>query len=108
MHEQGLRFAERWSAALEATGTGVRWKHRIADPATGTQGPSREPTLDKISAGHYAANNLFDDKEEALCITIETAHWHDGYGNFITLESLQAYALALGRALSEWVTGGTV
>lgn len=103
MYEDGVRFAERWSAELAATGTGARWKHRFPQPATGGTGLSREPTLDTISSGHYAATTLFDEPAGHLCITIETAHWHDGYGHFITLASLQAYALALGRALSAFV-----
>jgi len=106
MREEGVRFAETWSAELEATGTGIRWKHRIAQPATGAKTISREPSLDKVSSGEYAARTLFERPEGHLCITIETAHWLDGYGNLITLQSLQAYALALGRALNRFLAAG--
>lgn len=103
MREEGLRFAEAWSAELEATGSGIQWRHRFGEPPTGTKALSREPSLDMVSSGAYAASQLFDRPEGHLCITIETAHWHDGYGTLITLDALRAYALALGRALSKFV-----
>jgi hypothetical protein len=103
LREDGRHFAERWSAELEATGSGVRWKHRLEIRDPRKSAPSREPTLDMVTSTSYAAKHLMAQAKGRLCITIETAHWYDGYGNFITLESLHAYAVALGRALTRFL-----
>jgi hypothetical protein len=101
--KQATAFSKVWSHELEDVGDGVRWKHWLRIPATVDGYFSNEPTEGMVAATKYAAENLFDDKKDRLCFTIETPHWHDGYGNPITLESLAAYGKALGRALALWL-----
>lgn len=97
------RFADLWSRALEATGSGIRWKHwlRVHPPASLD---SSEPTMGMVSAMAYGAR-LIGESRGHLCFTIETPHWHDGYGNPITIEALYAYGEALGRALASFLGG---
>jgi hypothetical protein len=60
-----------------------------------------------IGAMEYAGQRLFDRHEGHVCFTIETPHWHDGYGTPISIRSLYAYGEALGRALARLVVAGT-
>lgn len=99
---QATVFADLWSAELEATGSGVQWKHWLRIVPAGTP-PDAEPTLGLVSATEYAGQRLFERYEGHLCFTIETPHWHDGYGNPITVEALYAYGEALGRALARFL-----
>ena len=95
------RFAKVWSQALEATGSGAKWKHTLK--VSNAMGPEREPTLGLLTADAYANRYLFPQPEGRLSITIETPHWYDGYGNLITIKALNAYGEALGRALESFL-----
>jgi hypothetical protein len=96
-------FAPLWSAELEATGSGEQWKHWLIIQRSEGQGiePTLEPNL--RSANLYAVANLFPQRENRLCFTIETPHWTDGYGHPITIKTLYAYGEALGRALGAYL-----
>jgi len=105
LEEQGRYFADIWSAALKDTGTGVRWKHRLMISGRGDQDANREPSH-MVTSTQYATQRLLDQPADHIYMVIETAHWHDGYGSFITLDSLRAYATALGRALVRFWQNG--
>jgi len=97
--EQAAAFADVWSAELEATGSDACWKHWLRVKPQGSQ-RSAEPTPGMIGAAEYAGQRLFDRCEDHICCTIETPHWHDGYGTFVSTRTLYAYGEALGRALA--------
>ncbi len=99
---QVTTFAELWSSELAATGSDVQWKHWLRVKAP-DQSEDIEPTPGMLTATEYAEQALFSQYEDHLCFTIETPHWHDGYGNPITLASLRAYGEALGRSLARFL-----
>jgi hypothetical protein len=100
--DQAASLSDVWSAELAATGSGARWKPWLRVQPQGSQ-RSAEPTPGMVGATEYAGKRLFDRYEDRICCTIETPHWHDGYGTPISIGALYAYGEALGRALARWL-----
>ena len=105
--EEVLPFADMWSECLAKTGSGAMWKHDLrVRPEGGAGAPGhtdREPTAGTMTAQQWAKRALADRSEGRLFFLIEIAHWKDGYGHFITTQSLRAYGEAMGRALAKWI-----
>jgi len=111
-------FEDMFIKYVEELGSGARYKSwvqvrggrpddvTIKDPSLAAMGGvrNREPTHGMIGRKEWAQKSL-SLPEHHLSFGIEISHWYDGYGNFITADTLLVYGAAFGCALANWLAG---
>ncbi len=91
LQEQSRWFTGRFTAAVAAIDGANSWKDRFVDA------PGSEETRSR----NFAVARWLAPAGRGVALTMETAHWKDNDGQFITAEGLRDYGRALGMALAE-------
>jgi hypothetical protein len=98
LQQNARGFGARFVAALEGSDAPNSWRNRFITRYS--EGPDKAGM-----SKNFAVRRWLADSERGVSMTMETAHWKDNDGRFITRKGLHAYGAALGGAMLDLVRG---